>query len=157
MKITILVHPTFDSIAEVEQAISATNRAQKYFDLELREASWVNKKVAGKKILDVKKLHQQKNERLGDPPAVVVTKLPLKDNYVAWDEPGLYFVSLGDWEIRHQNPPIKTLVMYYIAGILPGFCSSFPEVPMRGCTMRKDRLVVFRILALKETMTCCSA
>lgn len=127
MKISILVHQTFDSIEEVERAISATNRAQSYFELEFCTASWVEKKVVGKKILDFSNLYQQKKERLGESPAVIVTKLPLKDNFVTWYEPGIYVVSLGDWEVHHQIPPIRTLLMYYIAGILPGFCSIFPE------------------------------
>jgi hypothetical protein len=132
VKISILVHQTFDSIEEVERAISTTNRAQSYFELELCTASWVEKKVVGKKILDFSNLYQQKQERLGESPAVIVTKLPLKDNFVTWYEPGIYVVSLGDWEVRHQIPPIRTLLMYYIAGILPGFCSVFPEGSEEG-------------------------
>jgi hypothetical protein len=127
VKISILVHPTFDSIGEVERAISITNRVQRYFELELITASWVEKKVLGKNMLDFNNLYQQKKKRLGESPAVIVTKLPQKDNFVTWYEPGFYTVSLGDWETRYQIPPIRTLVMYYIAGILPSFCSVFPE------------------------------
>lgn len=127
VKIDILVHPSFESIGDVERAISAANRVQSYFQLEFCAASWAERKVARKNILDFDSLYYQKKERLGEAPAVVITKLRLKDDFLTLYEKDFYVVSLGDWEVRPQIPPIRILLMYYIAGILPWFCSTFPE------------------------------
>jgi hypothetical protein len=127
VKIDILVHPSFESSGEVERAISAANRVQSYFQLEFCSASWVERKVARKNILDFDSLYHQNKERLGEAPAVVITKLRLKDDFLTLYEEDFYVVSLGDWEVRPQIPPIRILLMYYIAGILPWFSSTFPK------------------------------
>lgn len=127
MYIDVLVTPSVDSLEEIEKAIKIMNQRQSYFKLRVGAAKWVEKNVKSKRVIDYDKVYQEKEKRLGESPVIVITKLPLKDGWSAYYYPGFYIISLGDWESRYQAPPLRVLIIYYLAGICSSFACNLPE------------------------------
>lgn len=103
------------------------NQRQSYFRLRISTANWVEKNVKSKKVIDYDKVYQEKEKRVGESPVIIVTKLSLKDGWSAYYYPGFYIISLGDWESRYQAPPLRVLIVYYLAGICCSFACNLPE------------------------------
>src|SRR5262249_38382477 len=83
--------------------------------------------VNGKSVIDYNAVYQEKEKNLGNSPTIIITKRPLKDGWLAIYYPGFYILSLGDWEVRYQAPPVSVLLTYYVAGICCSFACNIPE------------------------------
>src|SRR5262249_8735759 len=136
MQIDILVAPSFDSTEgaeraistkEIEKAIKRMNKRQRFFRFRFYTAPWAEGNVNGKSVIDYNAVYQEKEKNLGNSPTIIITKRPLKDGWLAIYYPGFYILSLGDWEVRYQAPPVSVLLTYYVAGICCSFACNIPE------------------------------
>jgi len=127
MKIDILVTSSCSPIEEIEKAVRIMNRTQTIFKLSIGNANWVEKYLKSKKGVDYDKVYEEKKKRLGDNPVIIITKHPLKDDLLAYYDQGFYIMALDDWETNSQHPPLRALLIYYVAGICCSFSCNIPE------------------------------
>jgi hypothetical protein len=127
MKIDILITQSFGPVEEIQKAIRIINREQTFFKLSMGNANWVGKYLKSKKGVDYDSVHEEKRKRLGDSPVIIITKETLKADLLAYYDQGFYIMTLDDWETDVRYPPLRALLIYYVAGICCSFSCNLPE------------------------------
>jgi TIR domain len=117
MNIAVLVGTAFEKSAELERAISAINQVQNQYQLSFSTAAWIKDQTKNK-VVDYDLVFKEKEKRLKEQPAIIVTQNPLKYDWAAYDKPNFYISTTAGRYTRYQAPPLKILLMHFIAGIL---------------------------------------
>jgi len=136
MEISVLVGSGFEDLGQLERAVSVVNEVQSHYSVSLAKVRWIRDNVNS---VDCDKLFVKKEEEFGKQPAVIFTKSPLKHGWTADYRAGMYIVTVAGGRNHYKDPPLKTLLMYFIATSLGTFECQMTEQDLESSPVHEGR------------------